>query len=108
MHGYQLTFFTQQGRVHGMVNLAEWLLQQAKAVGIKGATVATAQGGYGRNGKYYSVHFFEMGDQPVEVTMAVDAVQADLLFAKINEEQLGIFYIKIPIEFGVTGEKRED
>ena len=40
--------------------------------------------------------------------MAVDAVQADLLFAKINEEQLGIFYIKIPIEFGVTGEKRED
>lgn len=36
MHGYQLTFFTQQGRVHGMVNLAEWLLQQAKAVGIKG------------------------------------------------------------------------
>ena len=62
MHGYQLTFFTQQGRVHGMVNLAEWLLQQAKAVGIKGATVATAQGGYGRNGKYYSVHFFEMGE----------------------------------------------
>lgn len=108
MHGYQLTFFTQQGRVHGMVNLAEWLLQQAKAVGIKGATVATAQGGYGRNGKYYSVHFFEMGEQPVEVTMAVDAVQVDLLFAKINEEQLGIFYIKIPIEFGVTGEKRED
>ncbi len=104
MHGYQLTFFTQQGRVHGMHSLAQWLLQQAKAVGIKGATVAVAQGGYGRNGKYYSVHFFEMGEQPVEVTMAVTPSQAELLFAKINAEQLGIFYIKIPIEFGVTGE----
>ncbi|MEG6502910.1 MULTISPECIES: DUF190 domain-containing protein [unclassified Desulfovibrio] len=108
MHGYQLTFFTQQGRVHGMLSLAEWLLQQARAVGIKGATVAAAQGGYGRNGKYYSAHFFEMGEQPVEVTMAVNPAQAELLFAKIEEERLGIFYIKIPIEFGITGENRKD
>ena len=77
-----------------MLSLAEWLLQQAKAVGIKGATVAVAQGGYGRNGKYYSAHFFEMGEQPVEVTMAVNPLQAELLFAKINAEQLGIFIYK--------------
>ena len=74
-----------------MLSLAEWLLQQARAVGIKGATVAVAQGGYGRNGKYYLAHFFEMGEQPVEVTMAVNPLQAELLFAKINAEQLGIF-----------------
>ncbi len=104
MQGYQLTFFSQQGRTHHMLSITDWLLQEARAIGIKGATVAAAQGGYGRNGKYHSIHFFELGEQPVEVTMAVDSEQAERIFSRIEEEKLRIFYIKIPIEFGITGE----
>ncbi len=103
MQGWQLTFFSQQGRAHGVLSITEWLLQEAKAMGIKGATVTSAQGGYGRDGKYYSAHFFELGEQPVEVSMAVNSEQAQQLFARIDEEKLRIFYIKAPIEFGITG-----
>lgn len=104
MHGFKVSFFTQQGRTHGILSITEWLLKEAKSIEIKGATIAVAQGGYGRDGKYYSAHFFELGEQPVEMTMAVNAEQAEQLFTRIKEENLRIFYIKIPIEFGVTGD----
>ena len=50
MRGWQLTFYTQQGRSHGTRSIAEWLVAEAKALGISGATMSTAQGGYGRDG----------------------------------------------------------
>lgn len=105
MHGYQLTFFTQQTRLHGALTIAEWLIAEAKKLGISGVTVTAAQSGYGRDGKLHSAHFFELAEQPVEVTMAVAAEKSDLLFAKIAAERLKIFYVKTPIEFGVTGEE---
>lgn len=106
MNGYRLTFYTQQGRSHGHMSIAEWLLKEAKTIGIEGATFAAAQGGYGRDGKYYSARFFEVGEQPVEVTMAVSPEHSEQLFAKIAEENLRIFYMKIPVEFGITGENQ--
>ena len=105
MHGYQLTFFTQQNRLHGALTIAEWLTAEARKLGISGVTVTAAQSGYGRDGKLHSAHFFELAAQPVEVTMAVAAEKSDLLFAKIAAERLKIFYVKTPIEFGVTGEE---
>lgn len=105
MQGYQLTFFTQQTRLHGALTIAEWLTAEAKKLGISGVTVTVAQSGYGRDGKLHSAHFFDLATQPVEVTMAVTTEKSDLLFAKIAAERLKIFYVKTPIEFGVTGEE---
>lgn len=103
MQGYQLTFFTQQDRKHGGNPLAEWLVQEARRLGIRGATLLTAAEGFGHAGRIHSAHFFELADQPVEITMAVTAEEAQRLFIRLEEEQLKIFYIKAPIEFGVTG-----
>ncbi|WP_027188528.1 DUF190 domain-containing protein [Desulfovibrio cuneatus] len=107
MHGFQISFYTQQGRRHKHMSIAEWLMQEAKSLGIAGATVTAAQGGYGRDGLYCSSHFFELGDQPVEVSLAVNATQADQLFARVIEEKVPLFYIKTPIEFGIIGEEQE-
>lgn len=105
MHGYQLTFFTQQTRLHGSLTIAEWLTAEAKKLGISGVTLTAAQSGYGRDGKLHSAHFFDIAAQPVEITMAVTTEKSDLLFAKIATEGLKIFYVKTPIEFGITGEE---
>ena len=102
MNGYKLTFYTQQGRSHGHMSIAEWLLKEAKALGVEGATFAAAQGGYGRDGKYHSARFFDVGEQPLEVTMAVSPEHSEQLFARIEQENLQIFYMKIPVEFGIT------
>lgn len=104
MQGYQLTFFTQQDRKHGGVPLGEWLLQEARRLGVGGATLLAAAEGYGHAGRIHSAHFFELADQPVEVTMAVTAEEAERMFARLREENDRVFYVKTPIEFGVTGE----
>jgi len=104
MQGYQLTFFTQQDRKHGRLPLAEWLLQEARKVGIAGATLISASEGFGHTRKLHSAHFFELADQPLEVVMAVSEADAERLFERLQEEKINIFYVKAPIEFGMTGE----
>ena len=105
MRGWQLTFYTQQGRSHGMRSIAEWLVAEAKALGISGATMSAAQGGYGRDGRLHWANFFELAEQPLEVTMALSADKTDELFTRISKEGLKVFYMKTPIEYGITGEE---
>ena len=35
MNGYRVTFYTQQGRSHNHMSIAEWLLREAKAIGVR-------------------------------------------------------------------------
>lgn len=104
MHGYQLTFFTQQDRTHRHLPLAQWLLEEAQKLGVSGATVVPGAQGFGHDRKIRSAHFFELADQPLEVTMAISGADADRLFARLREESLNIFYVKTLIEFGMTGD----
>jgi len=36
--------------------------------------------------------------------MAVSGEEADRLFVRLKDEEINIFFIKTPIEFGMTGE----
>lgn len=103
MRGYQLEFFTEQGKRHGHKALHEWLLEVARSHGIRGATVFMGTTGFGRSRRYHSAHFLELADQPVVITMAVSEDEANQLFDLISRENVHLFYVKIPIEFGETG-----
>ncbi|MDK9706660.1 MAG: DUF190 domain-containing protein [Desulforhopalus sp.] len=106
MNGYQITFFTQQDRRHRNQSLAHWLLEEAHQMGINGATLITGAVGFGHDRKIRSSGFFELTDQPIEVTMAVSGAEAERMFARLQEEGVNVFYTKIPIEFGMTGDKK--
>jgi len=103
MQGFQLTFFTQQDRRHGGLPLGEWLIQEARKLGVAGATLIAATEGFGHDRKLLSAHFFELADQPIEITLAIGETDAQRLFEKLREEKIHIFYVKTPIEFGMTG-----
>ena len=105
MLGCQLTFYTRQDRKHGAASMAEWLLHKARELNIGGATLIVANGGLGRDGKLHSARFFELGEQPVLVQVVLPEIEAQRLLAAVEEEDLQIFYVKIPVEFGVTNEK---
>ena len=60
--------------------------------------------GFGHNGKMHSSHFFELADQPEEITMVVTEDEAERLLKRLLADQLHIFYVKIPVEFGTLGE----
>ncbi|QEL54395.1 DUF190 domain-containing protein [Chromobacterium paludis] len=104
MQGYQLSFFTQQGHRHHGVPLAEWILQEAKRLGIGGATLFAASEGFGSGRRIHAARFFELSDQPEEVTMALSAPEADALMARLRQEGVKVFYVKTPVEYGMLGE----
>lgn len=71
-------------------------------LGIGGATLIAAAEGFGHDLKLHSAHFFELADQPIEVTMAVSEQQAKCIFEYLKQEDVKVFYVKTPIEFGMT------
>ena len=103
MNGYQLTFFTQQAHRHRGKPVAHWLVEQARALGIHGATLIGASEGFGHRGRIHSARFIDLADQPVEVVMAVTQDESDRLFAVLRNEQVKLVYVKAPVEFGTVG-----
>jgi PII-like signaling protein len=102
MNGTYLKFYVQERRrLHGVLAY-EWILEKAKRLGIHGGSAFRAVAGYGRHGVLHEDHFFELaGDLPVEVGFAVTDEEADKLLQVIRDEKVSMFYVRLPVEFGV-------
>jgi PII-like signaling protein len=101
MNGILLRFYVHENRKHRHILLYEWLLEQARAMGIHGGSAFRAIAGYGRHGVMHEEHFFELaGDLPVQVDFAVSDDEAQRLIALLAREGVDIFYVRMPIEFG--------
>ncbi len=103
MKGYQLTFFTQQDRTHHGKPLGHWLLEFARGKNVPGATLYGGAEGFGVNGRVHSAHFFDLADQPMEIVMVVEESKAAELVAALEHEEIEVFYVKVPVEFGRVG-----
>ncbi|MHB1100128.1 MAG: DUF190 domain-containing protein [Burkholderiales bacterium] len=102
MEGIYLKFYVAESRKHHAILVYEWLLEQAKKLGIHGGSAFRAIAGYGRHGMLHEDHFFELaGDLPVEVVFVVSAEEAERLLALICSEKIPLFYVKMPVEYGV-------
>jgi uncharacterized protein len=108
MQGTYLKFYVHENRNHHHTLVYEWLLEQAKKLGIHGGSAFKSIAGFGRHGVLHEDHFFELaGDLPVEVVFMVSDQEAEQLLEMIQSEGLTLFYIKLPAEYGVTnGEVR--
>jgi len=105
MNGTYLIFFVQEDRTrHGML-LYEWLLKQARQLGLKGGTAFKAIAGFGRHGLIHADHFIELaGDLPVEVTFMASDEEAERLLAFIKAEGQSMFYVRMPAACGFINE----
>lgn len=103
MEGYCLQFFVQENRkVHGKL-VYEWLLEEARAMGIRGGSALRAMAGFGRHGRLHEDHFFELGgDLPVAVEFMVTSEESERLLARVSSEKLGLFHVTTPATFGVS------
>lgn len=104
--GVYLRFFMHEGRRHHGVLLYDWLLREAKKLGIHGGTAFRSIAGFGRHGVMHEAHFLELaGQETVRVDFVVTNADADKLMQRVREEHLQMFYAKLPAEFGVLGEE---
>ena len=104
MNGYQINFYTLQNRKHQDQPIAEWLLEKAQVMGIRGATVIHGDESFGSDRRIHATRFFEQAEQPVIVVMVVTETESSTLFDLIQTSGIKIFYTKTPVEFGVIGD----
>ncbi len=106
MQGVYLKFYVHESRRHHGILAYEWLLEEAKKLGVHGGSAFRAIAGFGRHGVMHEEHFFELaGNQPVEVGFVLtDEAQAQQFLDHLRDEQLRLFYIKVPLECGVVGD----
>ena len=103
MQGICLKIFVSESQRHHGKLLFEWLLEQAKGMGIGGATAIRAIAGFGRHGRLHEEAFFELaGDLPIEVEFLVSDEQAEHLLALLRDENLRLFYARMPAEYGIS------
>jgi PII-like signaling protein len=104
MQGVCLKFFVTEAQRHNGTLLYEWLLEQAKKLGIPGGSVFRATAGYGRHGKLHEETFFELaGDLPLELEFVLNETQAEALLKLVRSENLKLFHVSFPVHFGLTG-----
>lgn len=104
MEGYIVTFFTQQNRGQDGVSVARWIIEKAKQLGIRGATLLSGQAGFGHDGRFHSESIFDLEDRPLQVVLVLTQDECERLFAAIKEKQLSVFFTKTSAEFGNTSE----
>ncbi len=106
MKGTLLRFYVHESRKHRHVLLYEWLLEEARRLGLHGGSAFRAIAGFGRHGILHEDHFFELaGDLTVEIDFALADQDADRFVAHVEAEGVEIFYVRMPIDYGVTGRK---
>jgi PII-like signaling protein len=106
VQGVYLRFFVHENRRHAGVLLYDWLLTEARKLGLPGGTAFRSIAGYGRHGITHEAHFLELaGQETVRVDFVVSREAADRMLTRVREEGLQMFYAILPAEFGTLGGK---
>lgn len=109
MNGTFLRFYMREDQKHRHHMLYDWLLREARQLGIHGGTVFRGVAGFGHHGKLHFQRFFELaGELPMQIDFVVSEDEAQKLIDAITREGVRLFYVKIPVTFGVTNPDETD
>ncbi len=98
-----LSFYVSEKQHHSGMPLHEWLLEEAKSLGVHGGSAFRAIAGFGRHGKMHEETFFELaGELAVKVEFVVDDALAEQLLERVRGQSMKIFYVKQPVQAGGT------
>jgi len=99
----QLTFYVTEKQLHAGMPLYEWLLEEAKGLGILGGSAFRAIAGFGRHGRLHEETFFELaGELAVKVEFVVDDRLAEQMLQRARAQSLNIFYVRYKVESGIV------
>ena len=99
----QLTFYVTEKQLHAGMPLYEWLLEEAKGLGILGGSAFRAIAGFGRHGRLHEETFFELaGELAGKVEFVVDDRLAEQMLQRARAQSLNIFYVRYKVESGIV------
>lgn len=98
-----LKFYLSEKQQREGKSLYEWLLEEARRLGVSGGSAFRAIAGYGRHGRLHEETFFELGGElPVTVEFVLESAQADRLLEALRPQGLKLLYVRQPAEAGVV------
>jgi uncharacterized protein len=96
-----LSFYVSEKQHHAGMPLYEWLLEEAKSLGVHGGSAFRAIAGFGRHGKMREETFFELaGELAVKVEFIIDDALAKKLLEKVHSQNMKLFYVKQLVQAG--------
>lgn len=102
MKGTYLKFYLHENRKHRHWLAYEWLLEQAKSMGFRGGSAFRTIANFGRHGVLIEDRLSGLhSEMSVEVVFMVSDEEAEKMLALIHDEKLPLFYVRMPIEYGM-------
>lgn len=97
----QLCFYVGEKQHHAGMMLYEWLLEEAKGLGIHGGSAFRAIAGFGRHGRLHEETFFELaGELAVKVEFILEDAITEQLLERVRAQSLNIFYVRSAVQSG--------
>jgi len=98
-----LSFYISEKQHHAGMPLYEWLLEEAKGMGVHGGSAFRAIAGFGRHGKMHEETFFELaGELAVKVEFILDDALAEQLLSRVRAQSMNVFYVKQQVQVGTV------
>jgi PII-like signaling protein len=108
IEGVFLRFVVHENHRHQGRPVYDWLLGEARRLGIPGGSAFRGIAGYGRHGVLLEERFFELAnDLPLEVRFVCSEEQAGSLLDLVEEAELSLFYVMSPTRYGVAGLEKD-
>ncbi|CAM5214220.1 PII-like signaling protein OS=Castellaniella defragrans OX=75697 GN=HNR28_000581 PE=3 SV=1 [Castellaniella defragrans] len=102
MKGYEITFMAPRSRRHHGELVLDAVLRIAKTLGINRHTRRTDTESVGENDRSHSAHFFELADEPEELTFMLEDGKSDELMHAVEAAGLQVFCIRQPVEYSTN------
>lgn len=98
-----LTFYVTEKLHHEGKPFYEWLLDEARELGVLGGSAFRAIEGFGRHGRLHDEKFFELaGELAVKVEFIVDDKLAEQLLQRVKAQGLEVFYTRHAVQSGIV------
>ena len=103
MNNITLKFYVSEKQRHNGSLVYEWLLEEARKLGVPGGSAFRAVAGFGRHGRLHKETFFELaGELPLQVEFILDTELAEKMLELVRLHKLNLFYLRHAVETGVT------
>jgi len=99
---YLLAFYVTENQRHDGKLVHEWLLDQARGMGVAGGSAFRDMAGFGRHGKMHEDVFLELaGELALKIEFVLEEATARQLLQRVREQQPGVFYLCHEVESGM-------
>jgi PII-like signaling protein len=98
-----LIFYVSEKQLYKGVTLYEWLLEEARELGVHGGSAFRAIAGFGRHGKMHEEAFFELaGELAVKVEFILDDKLTEQMLQRVSVISMSVFYVRHPVQSGIA------